>query len=67
MRRMGDKSRHIQEDSVTGNSKTTSFPVSFLYAAENVSTLYSVLFLSFGSKNTCKEDLLHYLRQLNGH
>lgn len=38
--------------SATGNSNTTSLPESFLYTAEKVSILYSVLFLSFGSKKT---------------
>lgn len=37
---------------LTGNSKTTSFPVSFLYTPPNVSSLDSALLLSFGSKYT---------------
>ena len=39
---------------LTGNSKTTSLPVSFLYTDPKVSSLYSVEFLSLGSKYTCK-------------
>ena len=38
-----------------GNSKTTSLPVSFLYTDPNVSSLYSVEFLSLGSKYTCRQ------------
>jgi len=36
-----------------GNSKVTSFPVSFLYTPEKVSSLYSVVLRSLGSRNTC--------------
>nr|AFK33302.1 unknown [Lotus japonicus] len=35
-----------------GYSNTTSLPDSFLYTAAKVSSLYSVLFRSFGSKKT---------------
>lgn len=35
-----------------GNSKTTSFPESFLYTPANVSSLFSVSILCLGSKNT---------------
>ena len=38
----------------TGNSKTTSLPVSFLYTAPYVSSLYSTELRSFGSKYTCR-------------
>lgn len=43
----------VYADSVTGNSKTTSLPVSFLYTPEKVSSLYSVVLRSLGSRNTC--------------
>ena len=39
---------------LTGNSNTTSLPVSFLYTEPKVSSLYSVEFLSLGSKYTCR-------------
>eukprot|EP00955_Chlamydomonas_euryale_P058030 356953-Chlamydomonas_euryale.AAC.10 len=39
-------------DSVTGYSNVTSFPVSFLYTPEKVSSLYSVLLRSLGSRYT---------------
>ncbi len=40
---------------LTGKSNTTSLPVSFLYTAPNVSSLYSVVLRSFGSRYTCAQ------------
>jgi hypothetical protein len=40
--------------SVTGNSKATSWPVSFLYTPLKVSVLYSAALRSLGSSNTLR-------------
>ena len=44
--------RALIQCSLTGNSNFTSLPVSFLYTVPNVSTLYSTLAASFGSRYT---------------
>ncbi|GER49075.1 zinc knuckle (CCHC-type) family protein [Striga asiatica] len=46
----------VSHASFTGNSNTTSFPVSFLYTPANVSSLFSVSFFPLGSKKTCYQN-----------